>query len=250
MLLYNTIPYHNINIFWQTCCFFNEIIFIFVRSYHKITALKKYLLISILFITTIISCGQNSGANDTAGASSNIENNSKETVFNPFEKLKEYQKLIKQKHLNIQYVFVVDYAEHSGKKRMCVIDILKKKVVRKMMVAHGAKSETKMGYATDFSNVSESNKSSLGYAIVNTRAYSQWGIHVKYWLDGISKTNSNMRKRIMVLHSYQMVPSFETYPLPIVTSLGCVMVSEDDMTYLDKLIKKQHNKRLLMDILG
>ena len=118
------------------------------------------------------------------------------------------------------------------------------------MVAHGEKSETQTGYATDFSNVVGSNKSSLGYAIVNQRAYSKWGIHVKYWLDGISKTNTNMRPRVMVLHSYEYVPDYETYPLPIVTSLGCVMISKTDMTYIDTLIKKQKNKRLLMDIQG
>ena len=230
--------------------FFNEIIINFVRYCCKIIPLRKYLLISILYLLSLSSCGQEPVSKNTITPSSNNENNTNTQAFNPFEKLSEYQRLIKRKHLNIQYVFVVDYSEHSGKKRMYVLDILKKKVVRKMMVAHGAKSETKIGYATDFSNVPESNKSSLGYAIVNTRAYSQWGIHVKYWLDGISRTNTNMRKRVMVLHSYRMVPSFETYPLPIVTSLGCVMISEDDMIYLDKLIKKQHNKRLLMDILG
>jgi hypothetical protein len=197
-----------------------------------------------------LSCRQEN-SNTTTAKNTTVSNKSLEKdAYDPFENLADFKKIIKKKHLNIQYVFVVDYSEHSGKKRMYVIDILKNKIVRKMMVAHGAKSETKTGYATDFSNVPESNKSSLGYAIVNTRAYSQWGIHVKYWIDGISKTNSNMRKRVMVLHSYQVVPSFETYPLPIITSLGCVMVSESDMTYLDKLIKKQHNKRLLMYIKG
>ncbi len=174
----------------------------------------------------------------------------KKTLFDPLSKTKDYKKIIDKRNLNVQYVFVVDYSIHSGKKRMYVLDIIKQKIVKKMMVAHGDKSETKSGYATDFSNVSESNKSSLGYAVVNGRAYSNWGIHVKYWLDGISSTNSNMRKRVMVLHSYSMVPSYETYPLPIVTSLGCVMVSKTDMTYLDNLIKKQKNKKILMYIYG
>lgn len=170
--------------------------------------------------------------------------------FAPFKKIDIYKSIIKKRNLNTQYVFVVNYKEHSGKKRMYIIDISKRKTVRKMMVAHGSKSETKPGYATEFSNEINSNKSSLGYAIVNQRAYSQWGIHVKYWLDGISKTNSNMRRRVMVLHSYSWVPSYETYPAPIVTSLGCVMVSETDMRFIDKLIKKQKNKRILMDIQG
>ena len=169
-------------------------------------------------------------------------------VFNPLSKTNDYQQIIQKHKLNIQYVFVVDYALHSGKKRMYVIDLFKHKIIRKMMVAHGEKSETKNGYATDFSNVPESNKSSLGYAIINQRSYSNWGIHIKYWLDGISSTNTNMRKRIMVLHSYGLVPSFETYPLPIVTSLGCIMISKSDMDWIDKLIKKQKNKRLLMYI--
>jgi len=168
--------------------------------------------------------------------------------FSPLSNKKEYQKLIRKHRLNTQYVFVVDYALHSGKKRMYVIDIINNKIIRKMMVAHGEKSETQTGYATDFSNIPESHQSSLGYAIVNGRAYSNWGIHVKYWLDGISPTNSNMRKRIMVLHSYEYVPDYETYPQAIITSWGCVMISEEDMRFIDKLIKKQKNKRILMHI--
>ncbi len=169
-------------------------------------------------------------------------------LFNPLSLKSEYENKIKQYKLNRQYVFIVDYALHSGKKRMYVLDISNNKIIKKMMVAHGKKSETKKGYATEFSNVPESNKSSLGFAIVNQRAYSNWGIHIKYWLDGISPTNSNMRKRIMVLHSYRWVPSYETYPFPIVTSLGCIMVSKKDMYFLDQLIKKQKNKKILMFI--
>jgi len=203
----------------------------------------------LFFIFISLSCHQPADS-ISPRLSKNDKNRtqSKNVSFNPFDKLKDYGQIIKQKKLNIQYVFVVDYSLHSGKKRLYLIDILKHKIVRKMMVAHGSKSETKMGYATDFSNVSESNKSSLGYAIVNSRAYSRWGIHIKYWLDGINKSNSNMRKRVMVLHSYKLVPGFETYPLPIVTSLGCVMLSKEDMKFIDSLIKKQHNKRLLMYI--
>lgn len=175
---------------------------------------------------------------------------SAQKTFDPFKKLNAYKSIIKKRKLNIQYVFVVNYKEHSGKKRMYLIDILNKKVIRKIMVAHGKKSESKLGYATDFSNKINSNKSSIGYAIVNQRAYSKWGTHVKYWLDGISNTNSNMRKRVMVLHSYEYVPSYETYPLPIITSLGCVMIAKKDMTFIDEIIKKQKNKRILMDIQG
>ena len=170
------------------------------------------------------------------------------TNYDPFTEQSEYQRIIKNKHLNIQYVFVVDYSIHSGLKRFYILDIMSHKIVKTMMVAHGAKSEIKSGFATEFSNVPESNKSSLGYVIVNGRGVSKYGIKVNYILNGISKTNTNMHKRFMVMHSYFMVPSIETYPIPIKTSLGCVMLSNDDMTYIDSLIQKQHNKRILMYI--
>ena len=167
---------------------------------------------------------------------------------NPFTELSEYQRIIKNKQLNMQYVFVIDYSLHSGLKRFYILDIMSQKIVKKIMVAHGVKSEIKSGFATEFSNVPESNKSSLGYIIVNGRGVSKYGIKVNYVLNGISKTNSNMRKRFMVMHSYFMVPSIETYPLRIKNSLGCVMLSNDDMTYIDSLIQKQHNKKILMYI--
>lgn len=172
----------------------------------------------------------------------------KKTNYDPFTKLEEYQRIIKRKNLNIQYVFVIDYSLHSGLKRFYIVDIMEHKIVKRIMVAHGAKSETERGFATEFSNVPESNKSSLGYVIVKGRGVSKYGIKVNYVLDGISKTNSNMRKRFMVMHSYFTVPFIETHPIPIINSLGCVMLSNRDMTYIDSLIQKQHNKRILMYI--
>ena len=211
--------------------------------------MKRYIkLFLIVVLLTVSALGTYIAVRNMNNSAETREVSKEEAGFDPFTKIDEYKRIINERNLNIQYVFVVDYSIHSGKKRFYVLDILNNRLDRKMMVSHGARSETKPGYATDFSNVPESNKSSLGYAIVNGRAYSNWGIHVKYWLDGISPTNSNMRRRIMVMHSYVAVPSIETYPSPIITSLGCVMLSDKDMRYIDELMKRQNNKRVLMHI--
>ncbi len=147
---------------------------------------------------------------------------------------------------NKNYFFLVDFSIHSGKKRFLVYDRNQQKIIKKYMVAHGSGNKQKRGVPTIFSNVPESHCSSLGVGIVNSRAYSNWGIHVKYWVDGLEATNDNMRKRLIVLHSYGYVPSVETYPIPIINSEGCFMVSNKDMTSLDSLIDSQDNKRILL----
>lgn len=47
-----------------------------------------------------------------------------------------------------------------------------------------------------------------------------------------------MKKRFVVLHAWEGVPNFKTYPLPIANSLGCPTVSIDFLDTLDSILKK------------
>ncbi len=98
--------------------------------------------------------------------------------------------------------------------------------------------------ASTFSNVSESLCTSLGMAVMGERAYSKWGKNYKYWIDGLESTNSNMRKRVVVLHAWKHVPNKEIYPNSIVMSWGCPTVSLAFLDELDKILKK--NKDVLL----
>ena len=156
------------------------------------------------------------------------------------------KKFAKKNNKNQDVAFMIDYSLHSGKNRFFVVDLKKSKIIKKALICHGScKNEAKNGSkAVNFSNTSESLCTSLGMAVIGERAYSQWGKNYKYWLDGLEKTNSNMRKRIVVLHGWEHVPDEEIYPESIVMSWGCPTVSTKVLDELDIILKK-HKKVLL-----
>lgn len=129
---------------------------------------------------------------------------------------------------------------------MFVWDFNKKKVVDSGLCAHGAGKESTAEVPV-FSNIPDSNYSSLGKYKLGRRSYSNWGIHVHYKMHGLEKTNDNAFKRIIVLHSHTPVPSKEIYPehMKMGWSQGCPVISNQLMTALDKRLKASREPVLL-----
>lgn len=171
---------------------------------------------------------------------------SKENQNSYSKEIEVLQSWAERKNANKRYFFLVDFSIHSGKKRMFLYDVQKGEIIRSYMVAHGKGNTEKNHTPIKFSNTEGSLCSSLGIAMFGERAYSKWGINVKYWLDGLENSNSNMRKRIVVIHSYGWVSNEETYPIPLVKSEGCLMVSNKAMEEIDKFIQSLSNKRVLV----
>jgi len=98
-----------------------------------------------------------------------------------------------------------------------------------------------------FSNIEGSYCSSLGRYKVGVRSYSKWGINVHYKLHGLEATNNNAFKRVVVLHSYDLIPVVEIYPahLPLGMSQGCPVIANDVMRRVDKLLKDEKKPLLL-----
>ncbi len=152
----------------------------------------------------------------------------------------------KQNKMDTTFCLLVDMKIHSGKYRLFVWDFAKKEVVRTSLCCHGIGGGS-TNASPVFSNKPGSYCTSLGKYRIGTRAYSQYGIHVHYKLHGLEASNSNAFKRIVVLHSHTPVPDYETYPqhLPLGWSLGCAVVSNTTMTYLDNQLKNNDRKILL-----
>lgn len=165
--------------------------------------------------------------------------------INHIQELEHVQYFIDRNSFNKNIAILVDFSVHSGKKRMFVYDMKTSRLVYSCLVAHGIGSGRKP-VPERFSNVPGSLMSSLGLATIGPRDYSNWGTNFKYWLEGHESTNSNMRRRIVVLHAYKGVPNNEAYPRPIITSEGCLMVSNNAMHQLDKIIKSQQNKNIVV----
>jgi hypothetical protein len=112
--------------------------------------------------------------------------------------LKNYKKNINQID-NHEYLGIIDFSLKSTQKRFFILN-LSNGSVEAMLVTHGKNSETELGVAGVFSNVIDSEMSSLGNYITDTDSYiGKHGVSLR--LDGISETNSNALIRNIVLHS-------------------------------------------------
>ena len=147
---------------------------------------------------------------------------------------------------NTDIALFVDLSRHSGRRRFVAWNFSLKKAIFCCPVSHGSgsqKSHQRSAYA-QVSNVDGSHLTSLGCALVAERYEGRYG--VAYRLDGLDDTNSNLRSRCVVLHSWEYTASFPVWPLATVGSFGCPVLSRKMMARLDKLLNK--HERVVLEI--
>ena len=98
---------------------------------------------------------------------------------------------------------VLDFSAYSGAPRFHLIDRASGRVLQTFRVAHGQGSEGSRhdGYAEVFSNVPDSNTSSLGLYRTAETYVSQVYPGLAMRMDGLAATNSNARSRFIVIHA-------------------------------------------------
>jgi hypothetical protein len=114
---------------------------------------------------------------------------------------------------NDKYVVMVDYSKSIEEKRLYIVNTKTSKIEMTSIVSHGKNSGKE--YATDFSNVLESNKSSLGAYLTENTYYGHFGYSLN--LKGLDKSNSNAKKRKIIFHSSKIMQtkwSFGCFSLP------------------------------------
>ena len=173
---------------------------------------------------------------------------SQQNAYKPVP-IKEAKSYVKKNKMDTTLAIFINYHQHSGIKRGYIIDLQHKKVKDSFLVAHGCGdnywSMDQSKDAPKFSNEFDSHCSSLGKYKIGARAYSQWGINVKYFLYGLESTNSNAYKRTIVLHGWESIPEVEPYPAGVPEGWGCPAVSNATMTQLDALLSKAKGSVLL-----
>ena len=130
---------------------------------------------------------------------------------------------IDKKEKNI--LTIVDFSLPSTEERMYVLDLEKKELLFKSYVSHG--KNTGDLYAENFSNVAESNKSSLGFFMTEAPYKGSNGYSLR--LAGLEKgINDNAMKRNIVVHGadYANPEMIETSGR-LGRSFGCFAVPED-----------------------
>ncbi len=164
-------------------------------------------------------------------------------------KAKEALQFCKTKKYNENFCILIDMSIHSGLNRFFIYDFEKKEVTHKMLVGHGCgENPWSFDFSKDnpsFSNIDGSHCSSLGKYKIGNRAWSDWGINVKYVLHGLENTNSNAQARYIVFHSWEKVSDTEIYPDGTPEGWGCPTISNKNMKIVDAMLKKS-NKPVLM----
>ena len=152
-----------------------------------------------------------------------------------------------QRHdYNMKIAIFVDLSLHSGRNRFVVWDFEGERPLLVCPVSHGsgsAKPHRRTAYAK-ISNEDGSHLSAVGRALVAERYEGRYG--VAYRLDGLDSSNSNLRSRCVVLHSWRYTTSFPIFPLPTVGSFGCPVISRKMMSRLDAILSE--HSRVVIDI--
>lgn len=137
---------------------------------------------------------------------------------------------------NQRVMGVIDYKQHNSKERFYIIDMESGRV-ETYLTAHGKNSDPDFdGYATKFSNIPDSNTTSLGFFLTAETYYGSNGYSLR--LDGLSSTNSKARERAIVIHG----AGYVTPGSKIGRSYGCPAV---EMRYHKELIDQIKDGSLL-----
>lgn len=164
-------------------------------------------------------------------------------------KAKEAYKYCKSHNFNTDFCILIDMSLHSGLKRFFVWDFTKDTIMNSFLVGHGccandwSKDESKTN--PKFSNVDGSHCSALGKYKIGERAYSDWGVHIKYVLHGLDATNNNAFSRYIVFHSWEVVADEEIYPKGTPEGWGCPTISNNSFKIIDPILKAS-KKSVLM----
>lgn len=128
---------------------------------------------------------------------------------------------------NTSYGILIDYSRHAFQQRLYVVDLNNGDIVMRSLCGHGKGGNSNI-FKGEFSNVPDSNCSSLGhYKIGKERRMYNYPVNA-FELDGLDKTNSNARARAILIH-----PSIGP------RSLGCVTLPFHKYKALAKMLHSQ-----------
>ncbi len=131
-----------------------------------------------------------------------------------------------------KYLLIVDFSKHSRKYRLFMMNMLTG-AVGTMRTSHGKGSDVNNdGYAESFSNVPESNQSTLGFFLTGESYIGKNGYSLR--IDGLSATNSMARDRAIVIHGGDYV---KEQPIKQGRSLGCFVLAWENRKYVIDRVK-------------
>jgi len=208
-------------------------------------------LAAVISILTIILSGCSGSNNTTSNPEPEppISDRYRSVVHGIFPSMANHH------HADTRYLFIVDYSIPSNKDRFFIWDSEADEIVEQFWCAHGAG-----GYSTpqrpEFSNISGSNCSSLGWYLVDRSVGVSYQYGYKYHpVDGLDSTNSNARQRQILIHPSSFVEYDEAMQIEEPMKLdfrcaGCFTVGNSAYEIIDHYIKSRQKRILLWAIDG
>lgn len=162
--------------------------------------------------------------------------NDSDLSFKAFQTaLKGFLKLQSENKIkNKQFITIIDMSMSANKNRFFLIDLKNESIVYKSKVAHGRNSGGE--FAKLFSNKIGSFKSSIGFYKTAETYSGKHGLSLR--LDGLEYSNSNARKRAIVIHAADYVSDvFIDKNGRLGRSLGCPSLPIENYTKIINHIK-------------
>ena len=159
---------------------------------------------------------------------------------------KDVWEICHEKGYNEDYCILVDFSRPSGEDRMAIIDLKTSSVLDTGPCAHG-KGKGNSAWKPVFSNKEESRYSSLGAFKIAEKGYSAT-VGLRFALDGLDASNSNARRRNILIHSSRYVGIMHhlTSYLPLSdASWGCFTTSPAMLKKIEALCDKSKKPILL-----
>ncbi|PID71376.1 MAG: hypothetical protein CSA39_06530 [Flavobacteriales bacterium] len=150
--------------------------------------------------------------------------------------LKGYVQLKENGRLeNKKYLTVIDMQASVNEERFFIINMETQTIEHKSVVAHGKNSG--LEYAKRFSNRVNSHQSSIGFYKTAETYIGKHGFSMR--LDGLERSNSNARKRAIVIHQADyMEQHFMDQNGRMGRSFGCPSLPAKDYKIIIEKIKE------------
>lgn len=162
----------------------------------------------------------------------------------------EFPEKARQHNADTRYLILVDYSIPSNDYRLFIWDTEQDGIVEKFWCAHGFGGGSTAEKPV-FSNTYGSNCSSLGWYLIDRGV----GVSGKYGydyhaVDGLDASNSNARRREILIHSWWSVDrDYEAQidrPMDLdMRCAGCFTTTKEGFETIDRYIKSRQKQMLL-----
>lgn len=214
----------------------------------KIIHAFVYIVVALSIAVSFTNCNRSSNT-----ANSNIPTDISDRYRTIVDT--EFINKARQHNADTRYLILVDYSIPSNDYRLFIWDTEQDKIVEKSWCAHGFGGESTAENPV-FSNTPGSNCSSLGWYLVDRGVGVSAHYGYKYHaVDGLDASNSNARRRQILIHPWSSVTHDYEARISQPMNLdgrcaGCFTTTDKGYKTIDRYAKSSQKRILLYAING